>query len=59
MELPTILLTVFAYLILLILVCNILDEVQKLNQRINDIWSEGKSTYNGKPIEYRKTSNKD
>ena len=59
MELPTILLTVFAYLILLILVCNILDEVQKLNQRINDIWNEGKSTYNGKPIEYRKTNNKD
>lgn len=59
MGLTTIILTVFAYCLLLLLIGGIYDGVQKLNQRINDIWNEGKSTYNGKPIEYRKTSNKD
>lgn len=51
MNFATIILLVFAYLLLLFLLALIFEELATINEQIKEIWKEGKITYNGKPIE--------
>ena len=51
MNFATIILLVFAYLLLLFLLALIFEELATINEQIKEICKEGKITYNGKPIE--------